>query len=67
MRIDESRDHNVSTGIHDFCITNILFDLVAGTDSLDLSVADEHSALANNPELRQLCPYTRALGSAQRD
>ena len=67
MRIDESRHYNASIGIDNFCVANILFDLIARTDSLDLAVADEHSAIRNDPEFRQLWPNARALGSAQRD
>jgi hypothetical protein len=67
VRIDESRHYNAPTRIDNFCIANILFDLIGRTDPLDLPVADEHSAIANDPERRQLCPDARALWSAQRD
>src|SRR6476620_8006499 len=67
MRIDEPRHYNASIGIDNFCVANILFDLIAGADSLDLAVADEHSTIRNDPEFRQLWPNARALGSAQRD
>ena len=50
MRIYESRHHNATAGIHNFCVANILFDFVARTDALDLAVADEHSAIANDRE-----------------
>jgi hypothetical protein len=52
MRIDEARHHDPSVRIHNFPVTDIRFDLIARTDSLDLPVADEHSAVANDPELR---------------
>ena len=42
MRIDESRHYNPSIGIDNFCVANILFDLIAGTDSLDLAIADNN-------------------------
>jgi hypothetical protein len=67
VRIDESQHHDASTGIDNFCIANILFDLIGRTDPLDLAVADEHSAIVNYPERRQLCPNARALWSGQRD
>ena len=67
MRIDESRHYNAPTGIHDFRVGNIPFELIARTDFLNLPVTDEHSAIANNPELRQLCPNTLALRSSQRN
>jgi hypothetical protein len=67
MRIDESRHHNAPARIDNFCVATILFDLIARTDSLDLAVTDEHSAIPNDPELRQLCPDARALWSGQRD
>jgi hypothetical protein len=66
VRIYESRDDNASICIHEFRVTNILLDLVAGTDFLDLPVADKQSTIANNPELQQLCPNTRALRSSHR-
>ena len=65
MRIDESRHYNAAARIHNFRVGNILFDLIARTDSLDLPVADEHSAIANDPELRQPCPGARAVRSGQ--
>jgi hypothetical protein len=67
VRIDESRHHDASIGNDNFCVANILFDLIAQPDSLDLAIADEHSAIVNYPERRQLCPNTRALWSAQRN
>ncbi len=50
VRIDESRHHNASTGIDNFFVANIPFDLSARTNTLDLPVADEHSAIANDPK-----------------
>ena len=67
VRIDKSRQHNASASINDLRAARFLFDLIARTDCLDLAVADEHSAIVNDPERRQLCPDTRALWSAQRD
>jgi hypothetical protein len=67
MRVDKPRHHNARMRINNFCIASVLFDLIALTHSLDPPVADEHSAIANDPEFRQLCPDTRALWSAQRD
>jgi hypothetical protein len=67
VRIYESRHHNASACIHNFRIAKIFFDLIARTYLLDLPVADEHSAIANNPYFRQLCAEARALWSAQRD
>ena len=67
VAIDESRHHNAPACIHNFRIATILFDLIARTDPLNLPVADEHPAIANDPQFRQLCPDARTLGSAQRD
>src|SRR5262249_7604139 len=67
MRIDKSRHHYTAARINNFCVANILFDLIVRTDFLDLPVADEHSSVANDPELRQFCPDAGALWSAQRD
>jgi hypothetical protein len=67
MRIDESRQYNTPACIYNFRVANILFDLVARTSFLDLPVANEHSAVANNAQLRQLCPYARSLWSSQGD
>jgi hypothetical protein len=67
MRIDKSRHYNAPTRIENFCVANILFDLIARTYLLNLPVADEHSAIANNPYFRQLCAEARTLWSAQRD
>jgi hypothetical protein len=66
MRIDESRHHDACTGIDNFCGASVLFDLIGRTDALDLPIADQHPAITNNPELRQLCADTPAMWSAQR-
>jgi hypothetical protein len=52
VRIDESRHHNASARIHNFCVANILSDFITRTDFLDFPIADEHSAIANDPERR---------------
>jgi hypothetical protein len=49
--IDKSRHHYATTGIHNFCVANIPFDLIARTDSFDLAVVDEHSAITDDPQL----------------
>jgi hypothetical protein len=67
MGIDESRHYNATVGIENFCVANILLDFVARTDAFNFPVADEHSTVSNDPEFRQLCRVTWALGSAQRD
>src|SRR5438309_9022165 len=67
VRIDESRHYNAPTRIDNFFVANILFDLSARTDFLDLAVADKHSSIANDPECRHLSLDARALWSAQRD
>src|SRR5262249_55302146 len=67
MRIDEPRHYNALTGVDNVCVAKILFDLITSADALDLAVADEHSAIANNPKLRHLRTNTRALWSAQRN
>jgi hypothetical protein len=67
MGIDESRHYNSPPHINNFCVANILFDLIAWTNSFDLAVADEHSAVANNREFRHLRTNARALCSRQRD
>jgi hypothetical protein len=67
VRIDESRHYNAPTRIYNFRVADILFDLSARTDFLDLAVADEHSAIANNREFPHLRTNTRALWAGQRD
>jgi hypothetical protein len=51
MRIDKSWHHDASTGIDNFCIASILSDLITQTDSLDFPVADQHPAIANDPNV----------------
>jgi hypothetical protein len=50
VHIDESRHYDAPTRIDNFSVANILFDLIARTNFLDLAVADEHSAIVHNPE-----------------
>jgi hypothetical protein len=67
VRIDESRHYNAPTRIDNFFVANILFDLTARTDFLDLAVVDEHFAMANNREFGHLRTNARALWAGQRD
>jgi hypothetical protein len=67
VRIDESRHYNAPTRIDNFFVANILFDLSARTDFIDLAVVDEHSAIANNREFRHLRTNARTLWTGQRD
>ncbi|OLE56561.1 MAG: hypothetical protein AUG74_18955 [Bacteroidetes bacterium 13_1_20CM_4_60_6] len=67
MRIDEPGHYTAPARIHNFCIANILFHLIARADALDLPVADKHSAVANYCEFRHLRTNARALWSGQRD
>ena len=67
VRIDKSRHHYTTLGIHNFSVANILFDLGTRTDALDLAVADEHPAVANDLERGQLCSDPRTSWSSQRD
>src|SRR5438132_12156869 len=39
----------------------------AFTDDVDLAVADQHSAIADNRQLRHLCANARSLRTCQRD
>ena len=55
------------SGIHDFRIAKVFFDLIARPYLLNPPASDEHSAIANNPYFRQFCAEARALWSAQRD
>ena len=46
--IDESRQNNPPSGIDDLRIVCLFLDLVAQADDIDLAIADQHSAVAND-------------------
>src|SRR2546421_619358 len=67
VRIDKSRHHYATLGIHNFRVANILFDLGTRPDALNLAVADEHPPVANDSERGQLCSDPRTFWSGQRE
>ena len=68
VRIDKSRQQNDAPFcIDDLRIARLLLDLVARTDDVDLAVANQHSAIANDRELRHFGADARPFRTSQRD
>src|SRR4029077_4081405 len=67
VRIDKSGENNAPTGIHNLRVACVVRDLRARTDYVDLSVADQHSAIANDCRLGHLCADARPFRARKRD
>ena len=51
MRIDKAGQNDPADGINNFAIYRFFFDLRARSNDADLTVADEHPAVANDREI----------------
>ena len=67
VRIDESGKQNALAKIDNFRIARFFFDLIAQTDDVDLAIANQDSAVANDSELGQFFTDSRMLWSGKRD
>ena len=67
MRIDKSRQHNSTFRIDDLRVARLLLDFIAGSDDVDLAVANKYSAVGNDRQLRHLDANARLLWTHQRD
>src|SRR4030095_6442206 len=52
VRIDKSRKNDFAVSIDNFRVACLLLYLTTGANDLDSAVANQQSAIANNPELR---------------
>src|ERR1700730_2609337 len=52
VRIDEGGQYNFAFGIDDFRFPCLLLDLLTRTDDIDLAVANQHPAVANDSQVR---------------
>src|SRR5436309_15940050 len=67
MRIDKARRDNAPARVNDLYVASVLLDLIARPNLLDFAIAHNHSAVANDRELRHLWPNSWAPWSRQRD
>src|ERR1043166_5547298 len=65
VRIDESRHRDAPPKIDKFRIFRFLLDFIARTDDVDLAVADQNSAVANDSELRQFLADARTFRTCE--
>src|SRR5439155_24679470 len=67
VRIDKSRKDTPSTSINNLGFARVLLDLIASTNDIDPAIADKHSAIANDPELRHLSANAGSFRTRQCD
>src|SRR5256885_2199352 len=67
VRINESGKDDTPAKIDNLRATGFLFDFVTLSDDVDLAVANQHSAIANDSELGQFLADARTFRARQRD
>ena len=67
MCIDKTRKNNLAACVDNFCVGCVLLDFIAGSDAVDLSIANAHAAVANNREVGHLSANARPFRARQRD
>ena len=67
VRINKSRENDVSARIDNFRIAGLPLDRIARSDELYPIVPNKHPAIANNRELGHLRTDARPLWTGQRD
>ena len=67
VSVDKSRQHNASASVNDLRAARFSFDLIARPNAVDLVIADQDPAIANDSELRHLCANAWALRTRERD
>ena len=67
VRINKSGKHKSPTKIDNVRVARFLLDLITRSDDVDLSIANEQSAVANDSKLGQFLADARTFRARQRD
>ena len=63
--IDKSGQNNAPNGIDNLRVACLFLDLVAEANDIDLAIADQHSAVANDRQVGHLRADTRSARPSQ--